>query len=832
MSLLELQEETTIFKQTFFVDVIIPLYLPKLYTYRVPEIFEAELAIGKRVVIQFGSKRVYSAIIEKIHHKVPTYEAKYIQSVIDDEPLIDAKQLEFWHWMASYYMCTLGEVMNAALPAGLKMESESRIILRPGININYSDLSDKEYMIVEALELQKELTLKLVSDILEIKNVYQVIKSLFAKEIIYIKEELLRSYKPKIVDGIKLSSVYAQEETLQVLFAQLEKKAPKQLDCILQFLHLQQQTKQVLKSNLIKESASSSVVNSLVEKGIFDIYQITEERIKSSVEDEVETFSLNDEQEAVWQEASIALGYGELPATHEVALLHGVTSSGKTHIYVKLIEEVLKQQKQVLYLLPEIALTGQLVKRLRKYFGNQIMVSHSKFNENERVEIWNKLTAKKVNIIIGARSAIFLPFQNLGLIIVDEEHETSYKQQDPAPRYHARDSAMMLARIHQAKTILGSATPSIETYWLALQGKYKLLKLLNRFGGVEMPQIEMADIAYEKKVNLFKYNFTSQLLKEMETTIAAGHQVILFQNRRGFVPIIECESCGWVPKCKRCDISLTYHKYNQTLKCHYCGYKEEATQTCHACGSPQVNMRGFGTEKVEEDLGILLPDVRKARLDLETTRSKTGHQKVISDLEEKRVDVLIGTQMVSKGLDFENVTLVGIMNADQLLHFPDFRAHERSFQMLSQVSGRAGRRNLQGKVIIQTTVPNHPVLQYVKAHQYEAYYMIEEEQRKKFRYPPFYRLIRLMVKCKDIHVVDEAANKLALAIKGKIGNRLQGPEPPYPSKIQDYYQRQMLIKIEREGVSIKELKNIITQEVIACVSIYKNVMIIPDVDPY
>ncbi len=819
--------------ETLFVDVVLPFYLPGFFTYRVPQVFEGEVGVGKRVVVQFGKSRVYAGIIVEVHHRVPTiYQAKYIQAVVDEHALVSDIQLAFWKWMASYYMCTPGEVMNAALPAGLKLESETRIILRGDREVDYEKLSDKEYFIIEALETQKELTIKQISNILEVKNVYAVIKSLFQRELIWVKEEIIKTYKAKTVEYIKLSSEYDSEEALEKLFAQLEKKAPKQVDALMQFMQMRQTSGKIQRSDLSKLSnpiaIGSAVIKTLIDKGIFETYIENTDRIKNNEVVEIANFELNEAQKQAYKLICEQL----YTANKEVSLIHGVTGSGKTHIYVKLIEQALKEGKQVLYMLPEIALTGQMIERLSKYFGNRILVSHSKFNENERVEIWNKLASKKVDIILGPRSSLFLPYDNLGLIIVDEEHEPSYKQQEPAPRYHGRDAAIVLAKMHGAKVVLGSATPAIETYYNTTTGKYGLVEMFTRFGGVEMPDMELANVAEAKKYMHLKRNFTPLLLEAIEETLENHKQAIIFQNRRGFIPVHECGNCGWVAKCVHCDVALTYHKYSDLLKCHYCGYFEKVTNICKACGSKDLTPKGYGTEMIEDDLKILFPNARIARMDLETTRSKKGHQNIIKDLEEMRTDILVGTQMVSKGLDFENVILVGIMNADQMLHFPDFRANERTFQMLVQVSGRSGRRQEKGKVIIQTSSVDHYVLELVLNNDYTGLYKREIEQREQHLFPPFCRMIKITLRHKNFTTAEQAAKELASLLKQKLGSRVMGPEKPYQSKLKDHYIWHLLIKVENGTISMSKLKNYINEcrEIISVK--YKSTYIIPDVDPY
>jgi len=815
--------------ETLFVDVVLPFYLPGFFTYRVPQVFEGEVGVGKRVVVQFGKSKVYAGIIVEVHNRVPTiYQAKYIQAVVDEHALVSDIQLAFWKWMAAYYMCTPGEVMNAALPAGLKLESETRIILRGDREVDYEQLSDKEYFIIEALETQKELTIKHIANILEVKNVYIVIKSLFQKELIWVKEEIIKTYKAKTVEYIKLSSEYDNEEALEKLFAQLEKRAAKQVDALMQFMHLRQTSGKIQRSDLSKLS-NSTIIKALIDKGIFETYIEDTDRIKNNETIEIANFELNDIQEQAYKLIQEQL-YTE---NKEVSLIHGVTGSGKTHIYVKLIEHALKEGKQVLYMLPEIALTGQMIERLSKYFGNRIMVSHSKFNENERVEIWNKLALKKVDIILGPRSSLFLPYDNLGLIIVDEEHEPSYKQQEPAPRYHGRDAAIVLAKMHGAKVILGSATPAIETYHNTTIGKYGLVEMFTRFGGVEMPDMLLADVAEAKKYLHLKKHFTPLLLESIEHTLEHHKQSIIFQNRRGYIPVHECGNCGSVAKCIHCDVALTYHKYSDLLKCHYCGYFEKVTNICKACGSKDLTTKGYGTEMIEDDLKELFPSARVARMDLETTRSKKGHQNIIKDLEEMRTDILVGTQMVSKGLDFENVVLVGIMNADQMLHFPDFRANERTFQMLIQVSGRSGRRQEKGKVIIQTSAKEHPVLGLVLRNDYIGLYKSEIAQREKHLFPPFCRMIKITLRHKNFTTAEQAAKDLALLLKQKLGDRVMGPEKPYQSKLKDYYIWHILIKVEQAKISSMNQLKIYINECKEIISVkFKSTYIIPDVDPY
>lgn len=811
-----------------FVHVILPLSLPKLYTYRVPQELTELAAPGKRVAVQFGKRKVYAAIIHSISDKPPKdYEAKYLLDILDDEVLITPQLMRFWEWMSAYYMCALGDVMNAALPASFRLESTTQIQLNPDCDLTAVELSDKEYLIIEALTMQEELNMEQLTDIVQQKNIFPLLKSLYIKEAILLSEELRETYKPKMVTCIKLTAAYEQETALEGLFQQLEKQ-PKQTDALLAYLHLQQPGQAIEKTELIKKSGvSESSLKTLIRNGIFEEYKLQVDRLNTA--DIIsETFALNEAQEKALAETK-----AHFEQNKDVVLIHGVTSSGKTHVYVKLIEEVIAQGKQALFLLPEIALTSQIVTRVQKYFGNKAASFHSKYSQNERFELWHKIKSGEVQVIIGARSAVFLPFHQLGLIIVDEEHESSYKQNDPAPRYNARDASIMLGHIWACKTILGSATPSFESYYNAKTERYGLVNMKQRFGEIDMPEMITANIAEETRVKTMKGHFTSVLFQEIEQAVNNHEQVILFQNRRGYAPMLECQNCHWMPKCTNCDIHLTYHKYIDSLKCHYCGYSQKVPKSCHACGSHLLNLKGLGTEKVEDELNIYFPNARVARLDLEATKTKHGHEQIIRSFENHEADILVGTQMISKGLDFEKVSVVGIINADQLLFFPDFRAHERAYQLLTQVSGRAGRKNKKGKVIVQTSVPNHHVIQEVMHQRYEYIYVNETEERKSFQYPPFYRLIKIIVKHKDYKVAQGAAQHLRDLLYKRLGEHIIGPESPYVSRIRNQYIKEMLIKVERNATYLNELKKFIREQIFETQSMneYKRVTIFADVDP-
>ncbi len=836
-------------RTTYFVDVIIPLAVPNLYTYRVPYDLNEEVAVGKRVVVQFGRGKLYTALVRIIHENPPKqYTAKYIDSVLDDYAIVNNQQFEFWDWVSSYYMCTIGEVMVAALPGALRLGSETKVILNPSFDqIAKSHFSDKEFLIIEALQVSTVLALTDIAEIIEQQTVYPIIKSLIEKGAVVIQEELKEKFKAKVETFIRITDYANEEENLKNIFATLEKKALKQLEVLMAYITLSkrysQARQEVKKSAIVQLLPGADVaIAALVKKDIFDVYQREVGRFSASAFD-TKVVSLNPLQEQVFHSIQQQFGWSEgvEVAKKEVVLLHGVTSSGKTEIYVKLIEKVLQQGKQVLYLLPEIALTTQIINRLRKYFGNVVGVYHSKFNEHERVEIWNTVlrndhitddASPKFSLIIGARSALFLPFSNLGLVIVDEEHDTSYKQFDPAPRYNARDGAIYLAHIHNAKTLLGSATPSLESYFNAQEGKYGFAEINQRFGGVQLPEILIADVKEATRKKMMKSHFSPLLLDTITLALEKKEQVILFQNRRGFAPQLECNTCAWVPHCVNCDVSLTYHKATNQLRCHYCGYAIKPPSKCGACGDTDLKMKGFGTEKIEEELALFYPTAKLMRMDLDTTRSKFAHQHIIQDFEDHNIDILVGTQMVTKGLDFDNVSVVGILNADSMLNFPDFRSFERSYQLMAQVSGRAGRKEKRGKVIIQTQNPDHTIIQQVVANDYRGMYIAQLLDRKNFNYPPFFRLIEITVIHRDINMVNAAAKELADRLRNQFQKRVLGPEFPLVSRIRNLYHKKIVLKMERD-VSIVQAKKLTTElltQFKADVT-FKTVKIQLDVDP-
>ncbi|HJP62573.1 MAG TPA: primosomal protein N', partial [Mucilaginibacter sp.] len=768
-------------------------------------------------------------IIASIGNQAPEkYEAKYLLDILDDRPVVTRRQLQFWQWLADYYLCNMGEVMNAALPSALKLASETKIELNKDFQVDKTTLHDKEFLITEALEIQNELTVGDIVKLLGQKTVMPILKSMFEKNIINISEEVSERYKPRKKTFLTMNPVYNDPDNLRELFPILEKRAPKQADALLAYIKLARTQKTISKNELIEESgAGDASIRSLIEKEIF----IAEERNVSRLyfdEDEFsDNFQLSDSQGEVLND--IKHQFNE----KDVVLLHGVTSSGKTQLYIRLIEEIINSGKQVLYLLPEIALTTHIIERLRQYFGSSIGVYHSRFNDNERVEVWQKVLNHEYKVILGARSSVFLPFADLGMIIVDEEHETSYKQFDPAPRYNARDAAIYLANTYHGKVLLGSATPSFESYYNARMHKYGFAELAERFGGVELPKTEVVSITEELKKKTMQSHFTSVLMEDIQTALTNKEQVILFQNRRGYAPLLMCKVCAYTPKCINCDVSLTFHKSSGKLHCHYCGYKEEAPSICPACGSTHLEYKGFGTEKVEDELSVLLPEARIARMDLDTTRSRNSLQNILNDLEEKKIDILVGTQMVAKGLDFSDVTVIGIINADSLLKYPDYHANERSFQMLAQVSGRAGRRGKQGKVVIQTYDPNHRVIKQVIENDYKDLYFTEMEERKSFKYPPFYRIINLDIKHKSQDILYNQAEYLATELRKNFGDRVIGPEYPLISRIRNYYIKSIMLKFERDVESINRAKGIIKDVItqFQTTKLSKGSVVQADVDP-
>lgn len=835
-------------RTTLFVNVLLPLPVAGYFTYRVPYELNDSVAMGKRVVVQFGQKKIYTALIREITETPPHVQPKYILSVLDLQPLVNETQFRFWEWMAAYYCCTPGEVMNAALPSALKLASESKIMLNRDAVIDPQTLREKEYMLITALQECGSMTLSEASRTIEQARIIPVIHTMIEKGLIVTEEQLQDRYKPKTEWYVSLGEDFTGEEQLQKAYEELQKRAEKQLELLIEYIHLSQcltaETRPVTKTELLKRFPQGAPqLKALEKKGILKIEEKQVSRLwDPQVKTGNETITLNGQQEEALEQIRKEF------IDKNVVLLHGVTSSGKTELYINLIRETIEQGRQVLYLLPEIALTAQIINRLRKYFGPRVGVYHSRYDENERVEIWKNVAEESVaegelfsettekiakyDIILGARSALFLPYSNLGLVIVDEEHDPSYKQYDPAPRYNARDSAIYLASLHKANVLLGSATPSIESYYNSTTGKYGLAELPERFGNMLMPEIQLVDLKEEHKNKRMKSIFSETLLEAVQQALDNKEQVILFQNRRGFSLYLDCSSCHWTPHCVNCDVSLVYHKKQNMLRCHYCGFSTQVPGQCPECGHTGMMMKGFGTEKIEEELAVFFPHAHIVRMDLDSTRSKYSYQKIIADFEERRIDILVGTQMVTKGLDFDNVSLVGILNADNLLSYPDFRSAERGFQLMAQVSGRSGRKNKQGKVLIQAYNVSNDILRFVLSHDYISMYKSQLAERQRFIYPPFCRLITITVKHTNSDRTNKAAAELAKLLRQPFGKRILGPEYPLVSRVRNYYLKNIMLKLEK-GISLPQAKEELMKAVKALVAHpeYSGVRVIQDVDP-
>ncbi|WBX70110.1 replication restart helicase PriA [Tenacibaculum retecalamus] len=812
----------------YFIDVILPIPLKKTFTYSVNETEFSFLKKGMRVAVSFGKSKIYTALVFNIHQNAPElYEAKDIHQILDEKPIVTEPQLKHWEWISSYYMCSLGDVYRAALPSAFLLESET-IIYKNETFTDETSLTDEEFLIFEALHNHSQLTIHQVSDILGKKTVLPIIDGLINKEAAFIKEEIYETYKPKLVKYVRLNSKYTSNEALQSLLEALS-RAKKQREAVLTYFQLSVSKKPIKSKELEdKSGTSSTVIKALVDKDIFEFYEIQTDRINFKGETN-QIKELNEFQQQSFNEIKTSFD------TQNVTLLHGVTGSGKTEIYVKLIKEVIAEGKQVLFLLPEIALTTQIITRLQRYFGSFISVFHSKYSMNERVEVWNNVLENKpkAQIILGARSSGFLPFNNLGLIVVDEEHESSYKQFEPSPRYNARDSAIVLGHLHQAKVLLGSATPSLESYFNAKQNKYGFVELNRRFGNIQLPKIELIDVKEKHRKKEMKGHFSDRLLKMITEALDEKEQVILFQNRRGFSPVVECTTCGVSPECPNCDVSLTFHKFRRELKCHYCSYQRSMPNSCGACGSATLDTKGFGTEQIELELKELFPKYKIGRMDLDTTRGKYGYQKIIGAFEAQEIDILVGTQMLSKGLDFENVSLVGVLSADSMLNFPDFRAHERAYQLMVQVSGRAGRSKKQGKVAIQTYNPYHQILQQVSTTNYTEMYKEQLQERWQFQYPPYYRVIKITLKHKDYNRVENGVNWLAKSLQNVFQENVLDSTAPAVSRVRNLYIKNLVIKIPPKQ-SLGKTKEQITKirNTFEAVKDFRPIRFIIDVDAY
>jgi primosomal protein N' (replication factor Y) len=815
----------------YCIDVILPIPLKQTFTYEVNKDEARFLKPGMRVAVPFGKAKIYTGIVLNIHQQTPQgYEIKSIDQILDEFPLINEFQIQHWQWMASYYLCTLGEVLKAAIPNGFLLESETIITLNTNATIAVSELNDLEFLVLEALQSQPSLHINDIRSILDRKNVMGVLTNLIEKKHIVVQEEVHEKYRPKIKRFIKLSSHYSSQENLKDLLDTLS-RAPKQREVIMTLLMLSSKENKAIESVLLqkKSNSNSAVINKLIAKEILEEYFIQKDRVEFNLEKNAPIKNLSAAQTQALDEINTSF------IKNDITLLQGVTSSGKTEIYVQLIDYAIKQGKQVLYMLPEIALTTQLISRLQNYFGEKISVYHSKYSISERVEVWNNVLdhKAKAQIIIGARSSLFLPFSKLGLLIVDEEHEPSFKQYAPSPRYNGRDSAVVLAKYHGAKLLMGSATPSLESFFNATNNRYGLVTLKKRFGNVLMPEIELVDVKEKHRKKLMKGHFSDRLLEEINEALKNKEQVILFQNRRGYSPIIECTTCGISPQCPNCDVSLTFHQYKNQLRCHYCGYHTSKMISCIACGNETLDSKGFGTEQIELELKELFPNHQIARMDQDSMKGKHAYAKIIEAFELKEIDILVGTQMLAKGLDFRNVSLVGVMNADNLLNFPDFRAHERSFQLLQQVAGRAGRTKKRGKVIIQTYNPYHQILQQVSTNNFEEMYQQQLEERYRYKYPPFYRMIKITLKDRSFQKMDKASLWLANALKMKLMEQVLGPETPPVGRVRNLFITHILIKIPKEQ-SLKATKNFITSMLKSFNAIkeFSSVRLTVDVDNY
>lgn len=798
-------------KARLYAEVILPLPLFGTFTYSIPTTLEGKAAVGHRVIVPFGRKKYYTGIIESITPVAPEgFEVKDISSVLDPWPVVKHPQLKLWEWIAEYYLCTAGDVYKAAVPAGLKVESETFIELNPDYEeMPDARMTDREAIIMQSLDHNGKMTPAEISKKTGLNSIESTISSMVERRMLIIAEKLIERYRPKKETLVRLAVDRNDNEAMHKVFDAVKgaKKQEMMLITLLDNLNKRQQQQlppEVPRQHLLEQSGlSPAILAALASKGIVEIFTREINRFNYTGTEQGELPKLSAPQ----SEALDSIH--RMFIDKNVTLLHGVTSSGKTEIYIHLIDYILKKGSQALYLVPEIALTTQLTRRLQKVFGKRVIIYHSKFSDNERVDIWKRmLHDPSPCVVIGARSSLFLPFSRLGLVIVDEEHESSYKQFDPAPRYNARDCAIVLASMHGAKTLLGSATPAIETYYKALNGRYGIVTLSERYEGVQLPLIEIVDLNDERRRGRISGPMSARLAMMSREAVKGGEQVILFHNRRGFAPVVVCKQCGYVPKCQNCDVSLTYHRKAGEMVCHYCGATYKLPTICPACKEPAIEVYGYGTERIEEIAESSFPDARIMRMDLDTTRNKDSYLNIINDFSLGKADILVGTQMVTKGLDFERVSLVGILNADNLINFPDFRASERAFNMLEQVAGRAGRRNKRGLVIVQTSQPAHPILSYLQAHNYEGFYEHELEERRRYGYPPFTRVINIYLKHRDEDLLIKAAAGYAETLRHLFGNRILGPDEPHIARIQSLYIRKIMLKVEIQA-SMSKVKAIL-----------------------
>ncbi len=820
-----------------YADVVLPVPVGETFTYALPAAMQEHVQVGCRVIVPFGNRKIYSAIIVRLHDTKPDYATKEVLELAGDSPLVLPAQLRLWRWIADYYLCTLGDVYKAALPAGLKLESESRVMYADDFT-DTDSLTPSEKRVYDLLEQEPVQTLAALQKQTGLASILSLVNRMLAKGAVRVKEEVRRTYKPRTLPCVRLTQEYFDEATLRAFFLSLPAKS-KQQQLLTRYMQLSSTgAAQVLQNySLLKDvtreelmgdgTASPSTLNTLRKKGVLEVWQKPVGRLSEShLPTELVMHPLSQAQQQAMD------GIEASWRTRDVCLLHGVTSSGKTEVYIHLMQKELERGRQVLFMLPEIVLTTQLTDRLRRVFGDRLGVYHSRYPDAERVEVYQKmLSSQPYDIIVGVRSSIFLPFQRLGLVIVDEEHETSFKQQDPAPRYHARNAALVLAAQQGAKTLLGTATPSLESYHNALAGKYGLVRLTTRFRDVQLPHIQVVDVKEMRRKRLMSGPFSPQLIDLMREALQHRRQVILFQNRRGYSPVVECNVCGWTPRCEKCDVSLTYHQRLRQLVCHYCGTPYPVPLQCPACESKEIRHVGYGTERIEDQLTKALPEARIARMDLDTTRSRMAYEQILQDFQQGKTDVLVGTQMVTKGLDFERVSVVGILDADGMLSQPDFRSHERAFQMMEQVAGRAGRKGGQGHVILQTRDAQSPVVQQVVEHNYQAMYEAQMQERELFCYPPLCHLVSVYLKHRDERVLDSLSRDMAHWARQVFGDRVLGPDTPPISRVNLMYIRKVLVKIELTA-SMKEARTRLRQiqQYLLAQPQYKSAQVYYDVD--
>lgn len=819
-----------------FADVLLPLPVKDTFTYIIPPEMHGHVQVGSRVLVPFGSKKIYTAIVMLTHDRQPQgYRVKPLLSVLDDSPIVRHPQLKFWRWISDYYLCTVGEVYKAAVPSGLKVESETEISVNPDYEESHpGELTDRQRVIMDFTVRRGKLKITELSNATGFKNVEAQVSRMLALDAIHVSERLVDSYRPKTEVCVRLTIGRDDEQGLHRFFDDL-RRAKKQEQLLMAYLDLSlwlQKSKpvqEVTRDELLKRAGvTAPVLAAARQRGVFEEYKRELNRFADIGCKSEPLPNLTDEQQQAYHE--ILHSFGQ----KDITLLHGVTSSGKTSIYMHLIDDCLRHGRQALYLVPEIALTTQLTSRLRRVMGGKLLIYHSKFSDSERVDIWKRLLhSNDPCVVIGVRSSVFLPYSNLGLIIVDEEHDTSYKQQDPAPRYNGRNAAMVLAMMHGAKTLLGSATPSLDVAYHAKQGQYGLVRLTKRYGDIKMPSVEVIDTKLSRKKHEMKGMFSQGLVERCREALKAGEQIILFQNRRGYAPMVRCKECGWIPTCKNCDVSLTYHKSLRELTCHYCGYTMSLPNLCQACGQPGIEIVGYGTERIEDEIEQVFAGEKISRMDLDTTRNKNGHERIINEFSEHKTNILVGTQMVTKGLDFDGVSIVGILNADTMISFPDFHSAERAFATMEQVAGRAGRAHKQGKVIVQTSNPEHPVIGYVAAHDYDGFYNHELQERKKFGYPPFSRVINIYMKHHNDNILTEVSVRYSNLLRGVFGQRVLGPEAPLVARVQNLYVRQIVLKMEIHA-SMSKVKKILRglyEQMVGLDSRMKSTILYYDVDP-